>query len=397
MSILFNSSRKYVEGENPKYPLFFGEGMSLHDMVDTTYPEIEELALLQRSQYWIETEVDLSSDQLQWPTLPENIQDIAVLNLAWQSHADTIAGRAPIMAIMPFVTNPELEELINQWQYFEQIHSRTYQHIIRSIFNDPERVRDRVANLEQAMDRLEIVQREFDRLHNLASFHTLIENGSINVVQACLLADIKVNAGMETQTHEDFKHECKVQLVKALGALYALESIQFFASFACTFKLADMQVMSGTADLLKLIAKDEALHTRFTMQIMNTLKTDLEWAPIFDELTPYFEEVMYEVVKAEKTWGKYLFSEGRKVVGLNSALICEYVDYLATGAFTAVGLTYNAPLKDHPLPWVEFYLDSTMVQVAPQERDNGNYRVGQVDGDVSDVDFDDFDFDGELY
>ncbi len=390
MSVLFNKSRQYTNGETPKYPLFLGQGMSLHDMVDTTFPEIENLALTQRAQYWIETETDLSSDQMQWPTLPVNIQDIAVLNLAWQSHGDSIAGRAPIMAIMPFVTNPELEELINQWQYFEQIHSRTYQHIIRSIFPDPERIRNKVANLEQSMDRLEAITREFDKLSQLAALHTLIELNSITHYEACIISNSDID--MDDDAEEIFKYACKKQLVKAFASLYALESIQFFASFACTFKLADEKVMSGTADLLKLIAKDEALHTRFTMEILNTLKRDEEFAPIFDELVPFFEEVMYEIVGAEYKWADYLFSEGRKMVGLNAVLMKEYVDYLATGAFAAVGMKYNKPMSEHPLPWVEFYLNPSMVQVAPQERDNGNYRVGQIDGDMSGVDLSEYEF-----
>lgn len=374
--MLFNKDRVF-DGKTQVYPLFFGEQMGLHDVVDTTYPQIEELALLQRSQYWVETEIPLGKDILQWQTLDEGTQDISILNLSWQSMGDTIAGRAPLLAIMPFVTNPEFEELLNFWQFFENIHTRAYQHIIRTVFPDPERVRDAIASNKKAMKRLDVMIREFENLHRLsATYVTDMYNGD------CF------------KTHS--KKTYMRALGRALAAIYALESVQFFSSFSCTFALAERGVMSGVADELKLIAKDESLHTRFTHALLLILKNDADWADVIPEIVEFFHLVMKEVVQLEYNWADYLFSEGRSILGLNPSLLKEYVDYLRTMAVNAIGLSndgYGFSVTSNPLPWMDKYLNPEMVQVAPQERNITNYRSGQSDGEVGDLSFDvGFDF-----
>ena len=366
---VFNKERIYEDGVKQRYPLFLGESLSLKDGIDVTYPELEDLIFKQRAQFWHEKTVDMSLDRVQFPTLPKNTQDITILNLAWQSQADSVAGRAPIAAIMPFVTNPELEELLNYWQLFEQIHSRTYQHIIKSVFPDPSRIRNEVANLKEAMDRLDVVVDEFEKLEKL---------GAAYILHDCVAT-------------EEMKKVILIQLIRAVGALYAMESIQFMTSFACTFALANQDVLTGTSDQVKKIAKDEKLHVTFNVKILNILAREPETAELYKECLPFLKEVMDATVKAEKKWADYLFSEGRQVIGLNATLTKEYIDYLATKAYHDIGLEKTGLLinkHDHPIPWVENYLNPEKVQVAPQERDNTNYTSGSVKNDFGSIERD---------
>lgn len=374
-SILYNMQRQFGENITQRYPLFLGERMGLHDVVDTTYPEIEKLVLLQRSQFWTETEVDLSKDVQQWDSLSTNEQDVSILNLAWQSQADTIAGRAPLLALLPLVTNPEMEELVNWWQTFEQIHTRSYQHIIRTVFPDPERVRDSVAMNEKAQKRLGILADCFEELHYISAQFTLDSYD-----------------GNPYKTYS--KNAVQLAIIRALASLYALESIQFFCSFACTFALAELGIMTGISDILRLIAKDEALHTRFTHAIISILRKDPEWADLVEQvLQNEFHAIMGAVEDLESDWADYLFSEGRSILGLNAESLKDYGAYLRGGAVRALGLPpiEGRPIVDrNPLPWINQYLDPSMIQVAPQERDVTNYRVGSVDGNVGDLEeFDD--------
>lgn len=380
-SIIFNDQRLF-NGGTQVYPLFMGERMGLHDMVDTTYPQIEDLALLQRSQYWTETEIDLSKDKLQWSSLKSNEQDISILNLSWQSLGDTVAGRAPLLSILPFVTNPELEELLNWWQIFEQIHSRAYQHIIRTVFPDPERVRDAVAQNENAMSRLSVLTTSFEELNLLSAQYTMDSY-----------------KGNPYLTHS--KREYQLVIIKALASLYALESIQFFASFACTFGLAELNIMTGVADELRLIAKDEALHTRFTHAIINIIRKDPEYADILAEVEAHFHDTLHKVELLEREWATYLFSEGRHIIGLNADLLIEYIRYLRTTAIKAIGFDDRVDIHGegsikNPLPWMDKYLDPKIIQVAPQERNITSYRIGSIDAgtniDVSGIANDDFEF-----
>lgn len=373
---VFNRNRKYENGQKQVYPLFLGEPLSLKDGVDVTYPELEELIFTQRSQFWHEKTVDMSSDRVQFPTLPKITQDIAVLNLAWQSQADSVVGRAPIAALMPFVSNPELEELLNYWQLFEQIHSRAYQHIIKSVFPDPSRIRDEVANLKEAMDRLDVIVDEFEKLETLGALYTIAGNVSIKAA-----ADI----GGINLSDDDAEDMIYNQIIRAISGLYAMESIQFMASFACTFALANQKVLTGTSDQVRKIAKDEKLHVKFNQAILNILKHDQKTSGIYSDNLSQTKEVLDKTVDAEKKWAAYLFSEGRQIIGLNEALICEYIDYLATISYRKIGLKYDNELEVHPIPWVESYLNPEKVQVAPQERDNTNYTIGSVSNDFKSI------------
>jgi len=372
---IFNKERKYTDGTKQHYPLFLGEDLSLKDGIDVTYPQIEELIFKQRANFWHEQTVDMSKDRTQFPTLPVKMQDISVLNLAWQSNADSIAGRAPIAALMPFVTNPELEELLNYWQLFEQIHSRTYQHIIKTVFPDPAVIRNKVANLEQSMDRLEIITSEFTKLEGMGAVYTLYKS------------DERYNVVFD-MSQPEIKKEIYTQIIRAVGALYAMESLQFMASFACTFALANQKVLTGTCDQVKKIAKDEKLHVSFGKAILDILAKDPTTAEIYKENLPYLKEVMDATVQAEYMWADYLFSEGRQVIGLNAILTKEYLDYLSTIAYADVGLVYGNPLHEHPINWVETYFNPEKVQVAPQERDNTNYTIGSVRNDLGELTFD---------
>lgn len=364
---IYNKERVYKDGITQKYPLFLGEELSLSDGVECQYPILEDLILKQRSQFWHERTIDMSNDRVQFPTLPKSQQDISVLNLAWQAMGDSIAGRAPLAALMPFVTNPQLEELLCFWQTFEQIHSRTYQHIIKTVFPNPTEVLNRVAAIGEAVDRLDVVTREFEKLETMGAWHVLSNN-----------PDFKATANHHGATRTQiFK-----QIIKAVGALYAMESVQFMSSFACTFALGQQKVMEGTCDQVKKIAKDEKLHISFGKAILDILADDPETSELVEDFKPELKAIMDEVVAAEKKWPDYLFSEGRAIVGLNATISKEYVDYVATKAYSDIGLVYDNPVTAHPIPWVEGYLNPEMVQVAPQERDVTNYTIGSVVNDL---------------
>lgn len=78
------------------------------------------------------------------------------------------------------------------------------------------------------------------------------------------------------------------------------------------------------------------------------------------------------------------------MIGLNKQILCEYVEYIANQRMTAIGLDAPFSVKSNPLPWMNNYLNSDNVQVAPQEAEISSYLVGQIDSSVSEEDFSDF-------
>lgn len=345
-------------------PLFLGESLGLQEYTSPTYPQFEELALLQRSQFWTETEIDMSKDAKQWKDLDKNTQDISILNLSWQIMADSIVGRAPFTVIMPYITNPEFEGMMVQWGYFENLHSRAYSNMVRMTFPEPQEIINEVKINDNAYGRLKII---IDLFNKLGAKQSDYFSGNYN------------------------RKEMMRDLYHAIIAIYGLESMQFYCSFACTFALAEQDILNGFADNLKLIAKDEALHTRMSLEALKVLKSIPEWAELIAEEEDTTYSILSAIRNTEKDWGQYLFSEGRQVMGLNAPLLNDYLDFSSANAFKAAGLTPNFEFpRSNPIPWIDKYLNPSMVQVAPQERQITNYRVGSSQGDLNDLD--DFDF-----
>jgi len=85
-----------------------------------------------------------------------------------------------------------------------------------------------------------------------------------------------------------------------------------------------------------------------------------------------------------------LFKDG-SMIGLNKDILCQYIEYITNLRMETVGLPAAFPnSKSNPIPWINTWLSSDNVQVAPQETEISSYLVGQIDSDLSDSDFDDF-------
>lgn len=143
----------------------------------------------------------------------------------------------------------------------------------------------------------------------------------------------------------------------------------------------------------KLIARDEALHLTGTQHILNNWmsgKDDPEMKEISEDMRDAGLQIFLDVVEQEKEWAQYLFKDG-SMIGLNTEILNQYIEYIANQRLTAIGFGAPFNIKSNPLPWMNAYLVSDNVQVAPQETEISSYLVGQVDSTVDADDFDGFD------
>ena len=176
-------------------------------------------------------------------------------------------------------------------------------------------------------------------------------------------------------------------------AVNVLEAIRFYVSFACSFAFAERKLMEGNAKIIKLIARDEALHLTGTQHMLNLMRNgrdDPEMVEIAAECYEESIEIFRKAAEQEKEWAGYLFKDG-SMIGLNKDILCQYIEYITNLRMEAVGLPAAFPKsKSNPIPWINTWLSSDNVQVAPQETEISSYLVGQIDSDLSDSDFDDF-------
>jgi ribonucleoside-diphosphate reductase beta chain len=286
------------------------------------------------------------------------------------------------LVLLPLVSIPELETWIETWAFSETIHSRSYTHILRNLFTNPSEVFDDIMVNPAILKRAESIAKYFDQV--ILTTQLLQSQGEGTY-------DVEV-AGKNT-TIEVSRRKLKERLFLAVCSVNALEAIRFYVSFACSFAFAERELLEGNSKLIKLIARDEALHLTGTQHILNIWakgKDDPEMKEISIAFKEEGRQIFLDVVKQEKEWADYLFKDG-SMIGLNALILKQYIEYISNQRMLAIGLDSPFDIKSNPLPWINSYLSSDNVQVAPQETEISSYLVGQVDSSVEAEDFEDFD------
>ncbi|MEG3112515.1 MULTISPECIES: class Ia ribonucleoside-diphosphate reductase subunit beta [Pantoea] len=360
-----------------KEPMFFGQSVNVARFDQQKYDIFEKLIEKQLSFFWRPEEIDVSRDRIDYQALPEHEKHIFISNLKYQTLLDSIQGRSPNVALLPLISIPELETWIETWAFSETIHSRSYTHIIRNIVNDPAVVFDDIVTNEQILARAEDISGYYDDLIEMTSHWHLFGEGTHEINGKTVVVSLRA---------------LKKQLYICLMSVNALEAIRFYVSFACSFAFAERELMEGNAKIIRLIARDEALHLTGTQHMLNLLRTG-EDDPEMKEIAAECREECFELFKKaalqEKEWAEYLFSGG-SMIGLNKDILCQYIEYITNIRMQAVGLDLPFQTRSNPIPWINSWLVSDNVQVAPQEVEVSSYLVGQIDSEVGENDFDDF-------
>ncbi len=359
-------------------PMFLGRSVNVARYDKQKYPIFEKLIEKQLSFFWRPEEVDLSTDRKDFMALPEHEQHIFLSNLNYQTLLDSVQGRSPNVAFLPIVSIPELETWFETWAFSETIHSRSYTHIIRKIVTEPSRVFDTIVTNPEIVERAESVTRLYDELIELVNVYTIHGEGKHTIDGKLIDATL---------------YNIKTKLYLTLVSVNVLEAIRFYVSFACSFAFAERAVMEGNAKIIRLIARDEALHLTGTQHMINIMASgadDPDFKQIAVEQKEEVIKLFREAAEQEKSWAEYLFSHG-SMIGLNARILGDYVEYITNVRMKALGLEEIFENRANPLPWMNSWLVSDNVQVAPQESEISSYLVGQIDNEVGDEDFEGFD------
>jgi len=179
--------------------------------------------------------------------------------------------------------------------------------------------------------------------------------------------------------------ELKRKLYRAVVNVNILEGIRFYVSFACTFAFGELKLMEGSSKIISLIARDESQHLAITQNILKNWANgdDPEMVEIINEEQENVYEMYRIAVAEEKAWADYLFKDG-SMIGLNAKLLGSYVEYIANRRMKSIGLkpSFDTPMSNNPLPWTEHWLNSRMMQNAPQETEIESYVIGGIKQDV---------------
>ena len=323
---------------------------------EVKYNKLAKFEQEARGFFWVPEEVSLTKDSQDFKDASDTVRHIFTSNLLRQTALDSFQGRGPTQIFLPVVSLPELEALMLNWGFFEtNIHSRSYSHIIRNIYNVPKEVFNTIHDTQEIVDMASSVGKYYDDLHKLNCIKE-ISNDEVGYVTE--------------QEHID-------AIWLALNASYALEAFRFMVSFATSLAMVENRIFIGNGNIISLILQDEIGHKDWTGWIINqVVKEDPRFAAAKIRCEAEVYQMYMDVIREEKDWAKYLFKFG-PVIGLNANILCDFVDYTAAGALKEIGIKYLEPApRSTPIPWFNKHVDTSKKQSALQETESTNYVIG---------------------
>jgi ribonucleoside-diphosphate reductase beta chain len=346
------SRKMFLDPEGP---------VTIQRFEEVKYNKLQKIEQTARGFFWQPEEISLSKDANDFKDASDAVKHIFTSNLLRQTALDSLQGRGPAQVFTPVVSLPELEALMYNWSFFEtNIHSRSYSHIIRNIYNVPKEVFNTIHDTEEIISMASSVGEYYDRLHHI---------------------NCRKEMGEQVSEEEHIK-----AIWLALNASYALEAFRFMVSFATSLAMVENKIFIGNGNIISLILQDEVLHKEWTAWIINqVVKEDQRFAKVKEECESEVYQLYTDVIQEEKAWADYLFKKG-PVIGLNAAILKDFVDYTALTALKDIGIKYQqAAPRSTPIPWFNKHSDTSKKQTALQENESTNYVLG-VMGEALDYD-----------
>ena len=337
-----------------KQPLFLGEDLNLQRYDRFKYPIFFELFKKQEEFFWWPHEIALGKDRGDYRELSKEERFVFDTNLRFQTLGDSMLSRS-LHSLKEYVTNPELEICMNTWARFEGIHSYSYSYLLNNVHPDASAFFDSIMEDKEIVTRAELIKSNYDKI----------------------LGD-------------DDKKDIKQKIFDCVLATNVMEGLVFYVSFACSFYFGYRGKMEGNAKIIKFIQRDESQHFAISQNILKILRDEDKEG--FTSIVKKSEDKIYacyeQAAKNEIEWAQYLFSKG-SLLGLNPTVLGDYSKWLCDNRLRSLGYKKIFNQKENPISgWLDSYLDSSKVQVAPQETEISAYKIGARDTNISEDSFD---------
>jgi ribonucleoside-diphosphate reductase beta chain len=233
-----------------KQQMFFGQPLGIQRYDVNKYPVFYKLTQEQLGAFWRPEEFPLQKDRADYQKLRPEQKHIFTSNLKYQIMLDSVQGRGPGSAFIPYCSLPELESAMIAWEFMEMVHSYSYTYIIKNVYADPTEVFDTIIDDERILERASSVTESYDDFINSAQRYGSSELWKFK------------NEGVSLG--KDELYEVKRKLYRAIMNVNILEGIRFYVSFACSFAFGELQLMEGSAKIIQKISIDEACFVKGT-------------------------------------------------------------------------------------------------------------------------------------
>ena len=387
---------KNDEVDTAAQPLFFGCARNTQRFDKVRYEFLDKLNVRMQSFFWRPEEISMKKDKVDFNEMcTEAEKFIVTTQLQKLVMLDSLQGRGPILTFSQLTTNPEFENCILTWEFFEgAIHSRSYSYNIEQVYADPSEVFDKSWENKLLLKHTDTITEEYNKLYDMVIDY-LIMNRSDSYYHKTLevfkktkgIKDFFKHLYNQTKTFfneeakEEFIHELKKQIILAMTSVNILEGIRFYPGFAAVWAITEFTGrIPGTSLILQLIARDENQHMALTQWILNKLRKDEEegFTKAWKEVEAKIYDMYWTACEEECEWTEYLYSKG-SVLGMNAEIGKQYIKYLTNQRLKAIGLRPIYPdVTRNPIPWVEKWLQFSKIEGALQEEEAIDYKVGAI-------------------
>lgn len=277
------------------------------------------------SNHWLPTEISMQRDIEQWRSstaLTADERRAFETVLGFFTTADSIAANNIVLSLYRHITSPECRMYLLRQGYEEAIHTHAYQYIVESLGMDQSRIFN--------------MYREIEAIYNKDNFILGFNEGILD-------------PAFKTGTFENDQKFLENVIVFSL----IMEGIFFYSSFAVMFGFQRQNKLSGAAEQIQYIMRDESQHLNFGINLANTIKEEQPelWT---EEFKTRIIDLIQRAVKLEYTFANELFPRG--IFGMNSQGFKQYIEYIADRRLESIGLPaqYNV---QNPFPWMSEAID----------------------------------------
>lgn len=278
------------------------------------------------ANHWMPQEVNMTADIALWKSkdgLTDDERRIVMRSLGYFSTADSLVANNLVLAIYRLITNPECRQYILRQSFEEAIHTHAYQYCIESL----------------GMDEGEIfnMYRELPSVANKAAW------------------SLKHTQTLGDPTFKTGTPETDQELLRNLVAFYVVtEGIFFYCGFSQILSMGRRNKMTGVAEQFQYILRDESMHLNFGIDVINQIKLENPhlWSAEFQQ------EVIQMILEGTELEIQYARdSMPRGVLGMNAAMMEEYLHFIANRRCSQLGLKEQFPGAQNPFPWMSEIMD----------------------------------------
>ncbi|MFT0141086.1 ribonucleotide-diphosphate reductase subunit beta [Alcanivoracaceae bacterium MT1] len=278
------------------------------------------------ANHWMPQEINMNADLALWKRgdgLTEDERRIVKRNLGFFSTADSLVANNLVLAIYRLITNPECRQYILRQSFEEAIHTHAYQYCIESL----------------GMDEGEI----FNMYREIPS---VAKKAQWGIQYTRELSDPEFKTGTP---------ETDKALLQNLIAFYCvLEGIFFYCGFTQILSMGRRNKMTGVAEQFQYILRDESMHVNFGVDVINQIK--LENPHLWDQaMRDKATQMILEGTELEIQYARDTMPRG--VLGMNSAMMEEYLQFIANRRLTQLGLPEQFKGVSNPFPWMSEIMD----------------------------------------